>query len=70
MLYTMDEGIGYLFINIRDLAVWIYGNPGKKELINISVKIHKARMIKRCRREKIVCIIVKNNKYKIELARV
>lgn len=69
MLYTLDESIPYLFINIQDLTRWIYKEPGEKEFKNIREKIRRIRIIKKVNHNRRCCIVANSVKYEVALVK-
>lgn len=70
MLCTLDEGVTYLFINIAELACWIYKRPGKKELNAVSTRIYKVKIKKEQNRNIRCCIVIDSVKYEVNFVRV
>lgn len=68
-LCTLDEGITYLFINIVELAIWIYDKPGAKELKNVRTRILRVRKAKENDKNCRCCIIVGSVKYEVNLVK-
>lgn len=68
-LCTLDESITYLFINIVELAIWIYEKPGKKELRNVRTRILRVRKAKENDKNCRCCIIVGSVKYEVNLVK-
>lgn len=68
-LCTLDESITYLFINIVELAIWIYDKPGAKELKNVRTRILRVRKAKENDKNCRCCIIVGSVKYEVNLVK-
>lgn len=70
MLCTLDESVTYLFINILELACWIYKQPGRKEINAVSTRIYKVKIKKEQNRNNRCCIVIDSVKYEVNFVRV